>query len=696
MFGRLRIVFRFLVCGFIANGTIFFGPNALAVTRTWTTFGSGLFNDANNWFPSGVPGPSDFVSFEVGFNPYTVTFPGNNLGDPLASYSTSFLRVRDNGVTFDGSTAAGRGASTYSVTSTTQTEANRAIIIGVGTGENSSLTVSHTGIVCCGQLSSLNTVAATLGDVANSSGTLNMNNGTFNVTGSDFTQTQLIVGNNGTGTLNVKNGADVNVSGFNSTTSLGHHAGSSGTVTVDGPGSTWTTADQLWIGEHGTGTFTVQNGGSVTTSSAAGDKTIIGVFADANGFATVAGAGSTWTQTDGLTVGNSGPGTLTVSNGGSLTTTGLSIGGGSGASGSVTVTGSGSTLNGGGSINVGSTGNASMAIQNGGAVTSGAALIRALNGGTAQVLLAGAGSSWSVTSGSLAIGLPEPGFTTSPTSLTINTGATVNVTHNVNLDTASTLTLQGGTLSAAEIGLNGLQFNGTFQWSSGTLHVGVFRKSLTNQAGTLAPGTSIGSTIIDGNYTQQAGAKLAIDIGGTAANTQYDVVSSEGVANLNGLLQLTLINAFMPTSGQQFTIFNTVGGITGAFSNVANGQRLTTSDGGGSFIVNYGVGSAFAPTSIVLSSFLAVGLPGDYNHNNVVDSADYVLWRNTLGQTGSGLAADGNGNGQVDAADFDIWRAHFGQTPGSGAAASENFAVPEPNPTTMLFLAAVCFYFRRC
>ncbi len=695
MFRRLRFVLRFLVWGFIASGTIFFGSNASAVTRTWTTFGSGLFNDANNWFPSGIPGPSDFVSFEVGFSPYTVTFPGNNLGDPLANYSTSFLRVRDNGVTFDGSTAAGRGASTYSVTSVTQTEANRAIIIGVGTGENSSLTVSHTGIVCCGQLSSLTTVAVTLGDVANSSGTLNMNNGTFNVTGSDFTQTQLIVGNNGTGTMNVNNGADVNVSGFNSTTSLGHHAGSSGTVTVNGAGSTWTTADQLWIGEHGTGTFTVQNGGSVTTSSAAGGKTIIGVFADANGFATVTGPGSTWTQTDGLTVGNSGPGTLTVSNGGSLATTGLSIGDGVGASGSVTVTGAGSTLNGGGSINVGSTGNASMAIQNGGAVASGAALIRALNGGTAQVLVAGAGSSWSVTSGTLAIGLPEPGFTTSPTSLTINTGATVNVTHNINLDTASTLTLQGGTLSAAEIGLNGLQFNGTFQWTSGTLHVGVFRKSLTNQGGTLAPGNSIGNTVIDGNYTQQAGAKLAIDLGGTTANTQYDVVSSEGVANLNGLLQLTLINAFMPTSGQQFTIFNTVGGITGAFSNVANGQRLITSDGGGSFIVNYGVGSAFDPMSIVLSSFIAVGLPGDYNHNNVVDAADYVLWRNTLGQTGSGLAADGNGNGQIDAADFDIWRAHFGQTAGSGAASSANFAVPEPNPATMLFLAAACFYFRR-
>jgi hypothetical protein len=175
--------------------------------------------------------------------------------------------------------------------------------------------------------------------------------------------------------------------------------------------------------------------------------------------------------------------------------------------------------------------------------------------------------------------------------------------------------------------------------------------------------------------------KLAIDIAGPTTNTQYDVVGSEGFASLNGLLQLTLIG-FTPTGAQTFTILNTVGGIGGAFSNVANGQRLTTTDGGGSFLVNYGTGSAFDPTSIVLSSFIAVALPGDYNHNNVVDAADYALWRKTLGKSGTGLAADGDGNGQVDTGDLDIWRTHFGRTnPGSGES------VPEPSALLILFVA---------
>src|SRR5689334_17265402 len=36
------------------------------VVRTWQTFGSGNFNDPNNWFPAGSPADGDFVSFEVG------------------------------------------------------------------------------------------------------------------------------------------------------------------------------------------------------------------------------------------------------------------------------------------------------------------------------------------------------------------------------------------------------------------------------------------------------------------------------------------------------------------------------------------------------------------------------------------------------------------------------------------------------
>jgi hypothetical protein len=64
-------------------------------------------------------------------------------------------------------------------------------------------------------------------------------------------------------------------------------------------------------------------------------------------------------------------------------------------------------------------------------------------------------------------------------------------------------------------------------------------------------------------------------------------------------------------------------------------------------------------------------LPGDYNHNNVVDAADFVLWRKTLGATGVSAfsGADGDGDTTIDQDDYDVWRGHFGQT-GAGSGAS--------------------------
>ena len=53
---------------------------------------------------------------------------------------------------------------------------------------------------------------------------------------------------------------------------------------------------------------------------------------------------------------------------------------------------------------------------------------------------------------------------------------------------------------------------------------------------------------------------------------------------------------------------------------------------------------------------------GDYNHNGIVDAADFVLWRKTLGTTGISpfTNADGSGNGVVDQADYTLWRSNYG------------------------------------
>jgi hypothetical protein len=61
-------------------------------------------------------------------------------------------------------------------------------------------------------------------------------------------------------------------------------------------------------------------------------------------------------------------------------------------------------------------------------------------------------------------------------------------------------------------------------------------------------------------------------------------------------------------------------------------------------------------------------LLGDYNADGIatpddgnVNSADWILWQNSLGSM-TNLQADGNDNGVVDAADETIWSGHFGNT----------------------------------
>ena len=83
-------------------------------------------------------------------------------------------------------------------------------------------------------------------------------------------------------------------------------------------------------------------------------------------------------------------------------------------------------------------------------------------------------------------------------------------------------------------------------------------------------------------------------------------------------------------------------------------------------------------------------LPGDYNDDDVVDAADYLVWRANAGATVT-LPNDVTA-GTVDQSDFDIWRTHFGEALGGGSALP-SAAVPEPTVLGTLFAALSCFAF---
>jgi len=83
---------------------------------------------------------------------------------------------------------------------------------------------------------------------------------------------------------------------------------------------------------------------------------------------------------------------------------------------------------------------------------------------------------------------------------------------------------------------------------------------------------------------------------------------------------------------------------------------------------------------------------GDYSDNSVVNAADYVTWRNSLG--GTTLTNETVSPGAVDAADYAEWRSHFGTdysqittiidnvrfvNAGAGAGSLSAGGVPEPS-----------------
>jgi T5SS/PEP-CTERM-associated repeat protein len=106
---------------------------------------------------------------------------------------------------------------------------------------------------------------------------------------------------------------------------IGYHAGSTGTVTVNGRGSIWTNRT-LDVGYDGQGTLNITNGGTVKNLD---PVTFIGHNFGSTGEVTVDGAGSTLSNTAGsdyegaLYVGLSGKGTLNITNGGAVTVPGI-------------------------------------------------------------------------------------------------------------------------------------------------------------------------------------------------------------------------------------------------------------------------------------------------------------------------------------------------------------------------------------
>lgn len=138
-------------------------------------------------------------------------------------------------------------------------------------------------------------------------------------------------GNSGSGTVTVRNGALLELtnplnSSTNSGLGLADGVNATGKLTITGPGSTVTSTPGITIGIAGSASLSILDGGTLQSSSDLVDYDYIGYSTTlagvrAEGHVLVDGPGSSWINSTGLIVGYAGIGTLTISNGATVTST---------------------------------------------------------------------------------------------------------------------------------------------------------------------------------------------------------------------------------------------------------------------------------------------------------------------------------------------------------------------------------------
>ena len=244
------------------------------------------------------------------------------------------------------------------------------------------------------------------------------------------------------------------------------------------------------------------------------------------------------------------------------------------------------------------------------------------------------------------------------TTIDISLGASLALDNTFGFDGVTVAKQGSGTLF-----LNGPEAtgDGLLEVLAGTVSGnGMISGDLNMIAGSVAAGPGPGNLDVK-NFTLGGNAKLQVEIAGSTTSS-VDRIDVVGVANLDGVLEVALIDDYLPELGRQFLVLT-------ASQTIDNGLTLS--------------GPAAEMFDMQIFSFgivLETVLAGDYSGNGVVDAADYTVWRDSRGHAGADLPADGTGDGVVYQADYTYWKTRFSDLAGG----SDGGTVPEPGVWVIL------------
>ncbi|MEN1681834.1 MAG: hypothetical protein AAGJ46_19815, partial [Planctomycetota bacterium] len=170
------------------------------------------------------------------------------------------------------------------------------------------------------------------------------------------------------------------------------------------------------------------------------------------------------------------------------------------------------------------------------------------------------------------------------------------------------------------------------------------------------------------DLTVRSGAELRAQISGSDVGSGLGVLEVVGDLAISGVLQVSAVDLSSPAVGDTYSIATAAGAIDSSLT-------LTSSP-----VLPTGLEWRLRETARAIDLVIVSALPGDYNADGVVDTADYTVWRDALDTPGLLAAADGDTDGDIDVDDYVIWRNNFGATL-AGAAVT-----PEP---VSLWLVAI-------